>query len=155
MGIAKQKWIEAMEGGYVSVPDKHVCARCITDPVLVRLLFPSVEEEEVVVCSYCGGRGAVPVDDVVEHVSHVILAEYTDPANELPYESAEGGYQGHVQDGFEIALFRPPDESDRIIVALVLILGVITARSVRARNLQRDLLFVKVGARQLHADHAH
>ena len=121
MGFAKEQWLKAMEGGYTSVPDKHVCGRCITDPVLACSLFPSAgaqeeDNESDEVCSYCGGRGTVCVDDVVEEVSAVILAEYTDPTHELPYESAEGGYQGHVQDGFDIVLYEldPWTENDEL-----------------------------------------
>lgn len=35
---------------------------------------------------------------VVEHIHQCLSQEWCDPANELPYQSAEGGYQGEVLD---------------------------------------------------------
>lgn len=79
--------------------DKAVCPRCVAEPTLARIIEPYVGDAR---CSYCGGPGAAPVNVVLDAISDAIAADYTDPVNELPYESREGGYQGMVEDGSEL-----------------------------------------------------
>jgi hypothetical protein len=57
-------------------------------------------------CSYCGTTSDNPIaahmDEVIDLIVRSIRADWTDPANVLPYESAEGGYQGTVYDTDEL-----------------------------------------------------
>ncbi len=77
-------------------------------------------------CSFCGATAdepiAAPFDDVVEHIAGCIGRHYTDPANTLPYESAEGGYQGttySTDEMFdEVGLDFPNDSDDQLRTAI-------------------------------------
>lgn len=53
-------------------------------------------------CSYCGTLWAADISVLLEELSDVIRAAYTNPADELPYETQEGGYQGQTYDGTEL-----------------------------------------------------
>lgn len=55
-------------------------------------------------CSYCGATRTADISVLLDELSDVIQAEYTDPANELAYESREGGYQGQIYVGSELVL---------------------------------------------------
>lgn len=55
-------------------------------------------------CSYCGATRAADISVLLDELSDVIQAEYTDPANELAYESREGAYQGQIYVGSELVL---------------------------------------------------
>ncbi len=80
-----------------------VCQNCVTDAELKAILehdLGDVEDEEH--CSYCGACPAALLDTLVDAVTGVFEREYTDPANELPYETAEGGYQGVFYDGYDM-----------------------------------------------------
>lgn len=82
-----------------SPTDKTVCPACIGEPELARIVEAEAGEAT---CSYCGRSGAAPLDSVLDAIAGAIGEDYTDPANELPYESREGGYQGSVEDGAEL-----------------------------------------------------
>jgi hypothetical protein len=98
MGYWKDRMIELSERGY-SPSDKSICPSCVSDPILAEHVRGAVEE---MACSFCGSPESAEFEVVLESLSDAILAEYTDPANELPYESREGGYQGTVYYGHEI-----------------------------------------------------
>src|SRR6185437_11720803 len=61
----------------------------------------------------------------------------------------------HVEHRLEIALLGPPYEAERIILPLLLVERIITTRSIRARDLETQLLLVEVGAGKLKAGHSH
>jgi hypothetical protein len=75
--------------------DEYVCADCFSDDGLKDFIAGYAESRE---CSFCGASAdepiAAPMRDVIDHVARCIGQHYDDPANTLPYESAEGGYQG-------------------------------------------------------------
>src|SRR5437870_2196218 len=85
--------------------DTYVCKDCLDDDALIAIVEANAEEAK---CDYCnresvdGSAIAAPAETVFEAVQRGIEREYTDPANELPYESAEGGYQGTVLDAHEV-----------------------------------------------------
>jgi hypothetical protein len=87
------------------IRDKYVCPGCITEPILAEAVRQQADDEA---CSYCGASPAAPIDVVIDAVTEVLEFEYTDPANELPYESREGGYQGTVYDGDELVYDMTP-----------------------------------------------
>ena len=83
--------------------NKFVCADCFEGPTLKEVISDGAEAHS---CSYCGTSSEVKIasriTDVAWHIRECIDREYTDPANELPYESREGGYQGTVYDTDEL-----------------------------------------------------
>ena len=100
MGLTKRRLEEEQEGQYSTPPDRYVCHRCVTDSLLKDALQSSADTE--LLCSYCGSEGAAGIGILLKEISDAITADYTDPANELPYESQSGGYQGEVYSGGEI-----------------------------------------------------
>ena len=104
MGRAKQDLIHADAIGWMpSYDDNYVCVSCIEDPALQEVVERNLAKNA---CSYCGKRRkkliAAPLDIVTEHMAECIARVYTDPAEVLPYESREGGYQGTVYDSQEL-----------------------------------------------------
>ena len=79
---------------------KFVCADCIDDDGIRDFISSTAEDDT---CSFCKATAsepvAAPLDEVIRHMRTCIERHYGDPANWLPYESAEGGYQGET---FEI-----------------------------------------------------
>jgi hypothetical protein len=78
-----------------SYDDKYVCAKCIVDDALGRIVTSNACSKK---CTYCGRQSQEPIaavlDIVTEHIAECIARVYTDPAEVLPWESREGGYQG-------------------------------------------------------------
>jgi hypothetical protein len=104
MGRVKQMLIRADDIGWMpNNEDKYVCASCMEDQALQEVVERNLEKN---VCSYCGKRSrkgiAAPLDIVTEHMAECISRVYTDPAEVLPFESSEGGYQGTVYDTQEL-----------------------------------------------------
>lgn len=101
MGLAKRMLEEQDEKGYVLPEELWVCPGCITDTSLAT----AVAEHAVnVSCSYCGATGAAPLEHLLDEISEVIHAYFADPAEELPYCSREGGYQGTWSDGYDLVI---------------------------------------------------
>jgi hypothetical protein len=72
-----------------------VCATCIDEESIQNFINYNAESK---VCSFCHKRSrkpiAAPLNDVAEFIERGLSYYYEDPANSLPYESREGGYQG-------------------------------------------------------------
>lgn len=82
-------------------PQKWVCEGCLDDDHLAYRIAADAQAGRD--CDYCGASvDTAPLQVVIDAVYEGISTEWTDPANELPYESREGGYQGSVYDGAEI-----------------------------------------------------
>ena len=71
-------------------------------------------------CSFCGRESrksliAADADELVEHIAACLSAEYEDAAEQVPYESREGGYQARTMDSedllYEEGLERINDEA--------------------------------------------
>lgn len=99
MGYWKKIAFEQQDLGFSSPSGRFVCQACVTDSHLAEVLAANLEE---CACSYCGTLGASDIYVLLEELSDVIRAAYTDPANELPYDTQEGGYQGQTYDGSEL-----------------------------------------------------
>ena len=83
-----------------------VCVNCFGDPGLVEFIREHAIAEE---CSFCPPKASVPVaaaiDTVAEHFMECVFQEYDLAANQLGWESAEGGWVGEVSwDAEELAL---------------------------------------------------
>jgi len=89
-----------------------VCDQCVEESALQAFVRDNAYLDE---CDYCGRQGeavAAEVSEVGAFILEAVGKEFVDPANELPYETREGGYQGNVIDspwdlfdeiGFELA----------------------------------------------------
>jgi HEPN superfamily RES-like protein/RES domain-containing protein len=65
----------------------------------VNLVGAELDEES---CSYCDAPRAAHISVLCDVMSEAIARHYVDPAEELPHDSGEGGYQGEVLSGSEI-----------------------------------------------------
>lgn len=99
MGLIKRSMIDEESRGWRSSGQRFVCKSCITDEYLKDLVE---SEAESPCCDYCGARsldgspfGAL-LDVVLDPIVSALRFSYNHPAAELPYESAEGGFQGNV-----------------------------------------------------------
>jgi HEPN/RES N-terminal domain 1/RES domain len=99
---------------------EYVCGACFDDEGMQEFCANYAESNE---CDFCGTTSpepiAAPLDEAIKHINSCIHAHYDDPANAgLPYESAEGGYQGVTYDTHEIfemlGLDFPRDKRDRL-----------------------------------------
>ena len=126
-------WKEFQEriGGGIHEPyqDDHVCAYCFGDDALKDFVEANAVRES---CTFCGIQGnhpiAAPFLEVIAHMSDYLAREYDTAENSLPYESAEGGYQGTVWTTYELLtdqleLELPNDDDDRLLDALADALG--------------------------------
>ncbi len=100
--------------------DEFVCGACFSDDGLQEFCLNHAQSNE---CDFCGATGAeqiaAPLDEVIEHISQCIHRHFDDPANAgLPYESAEGGYQGTTYMTYEVfdelGLDFPKDKDGRL-----------------------------------------
>lgn len=91
MGGMKRLWEDMQERGWTTAGDGYVCPECA----------------EELRCDYCGRSSdvpiAAPVDELVDVVHDGLASEYGDANEEgVPYESREGGWQGEVQDTYDL-----------------------------------------------------
>lgn len=95
MGWAKELENEQFERRATGLSG-YVCDECFSDYALIAYVKEHATENE---CDFCGRKEdrpiAAPADDVVGLIMESIRTEWTDPVEELAYDSAEGGYQGH------------------------------------------------------------
>jgi hypothetical protein len=103
-----------------SASDEFVCGDCFGDDGLREFCANHAVSKK---CDFCGATGSEPIaaslDEVIEHISGCVHMYFDDPANAgLPYESAEGGYQGTTYETYEVfeelGLDFPKDKDDRL-----------------------------------------
>ena len=99
MGLKKRLMIEQLERGYTPPDDRFVCQACLTDRCLAEIVNAASED---VCCSYCGSTRAAEISVLIDEIIDAIREDFDDPADELPYDSKEGGWQGTVYDNDEI-----------------------------------------------------
>ena len=110
MGTTKDWEDEQRERGYCYVGDKCVCADCFNDYAIEKFIDGAAAE---FFCDYCGRdepgrRIAAPIDDVLGFIIAGLRTQYGEADEELPYESAEGGYQGRVLDSRDMVEAKVP-----------------------------------------------
>ncbi len=79
--------------------NRMVCPDCVSDSHLGDAIRRELGDEQ---CSYCGGDQAAPLAVLLNVIEGAIMFRFADPAEELPYDSGEGGYQGEVLEGYEV-----------------------------------------------------
>lgn len=105
MGYMKDLMMQQESQGWSFIGDKFVCAKCFDDYALERFVRANAVEKT---CGYCGRTSktrpiAAPIDDIMPEISAGILSEWRNPDDVgVPYESAEGGYQGKVIDTYDL-----------------------------------------------------
>lgn len=103
MGFAKRQMMLDADRGWSSI-NKAACAECFEDEALKALVAELATESS---CDYCGRSApspiAAPMDDLMEEFNAGLRSEWGDPDSEcIPWESAEGGYQGKVVDAWDL-----------------------------------------------------
>jgi RES domain-containing protein len=121
MGRAKDLMIQEDEQGWHFVGGV-VCAQCFTDEAIRQFIEG---QATATTCDYCGRSADQPIaaemDDVLEVIANGIFVEWSDAVDELPYESAEGGYQGQTYDSRELfgEIIGFPTRNPRVIEAIL------------------------------------
>jgi len=125
LGGTKRLLEELTEGGLdlVDIQDKNVCADCFEDAGLSAFVAARADADE---CDFCGktNTDAATLVDVVKHIDACLAEEYED-ASALPYETAEGGYQGTTYDADDLVcqLIEFSEESGELAGAIAQALG--------------------------------
>lgn len=97
--------------------DRWVCANCFDDDDLKDLIRGGDEAD----CSYCGAEDVetIAFDDVAAHIKERLEEFYEKAANELPYESREGGYMARNWDTdellFQVVGLDLPNDHQRVL----------------------------------------
>lgn len=95
MGGVKNLLMPQLERRGYHARDRYVCGNCLDDYALAQVVEDNVERTT---CDFCGEERetafAASLLPVIEHIGKCISQDYTHPANELPYETREGGFQG-------------------------------------------------------------
>jgi hypothetical protein len=113
MGYWKHNYDNSQQDLDYKFPDRYACPDCVTDSYLASILAAKLEDEP---CSYCGAAQAADISFLLDEMKETILLGYTDPAEQLPYESREGGYQGEVLSAQQIVYeFDPWTECDQLL----------------------------------------
>lgn len=93
MGLAKSYYMEIQERGWSPVDEKYLCRKCLESGNNFKPFFST--NSQIGICEYCKKqRKVVELNDLIGFVAIRVFRFYTDPVNELPYETAEGGYWG-------------------------------------------------------------
>lgn len=118
----KELMLHQAEAGYSQMAgEKFVCPACVTDTFLSCELAGSLEDQD---CSYCGAHGAADLIELLNAIADYVCGEFQDPADQLPFESREGGYQGLVYDGYEVVQNLPEwTNSDALLEDVSLAFG--------------------------------
>lgn len=103
LGLKMGRLKHMMEQGYDSDIGTFICSYCIKEDGIKAFIIKNATTATST-CSYCNNTNlkACNMDLVVGYIHECITKEWTDPANELPYQSAEGGYQGEVLDTYDL-----------------------------------------------------
>lgn len=115
MGYVKNVLMPEALAPWASCSGHFVCGKCFKDYALAAVVKKNAVRKT---CDYCGRRRrtafAADLSVVVEHMYRRICRDYTHPAAELRYESAEGGFQGEVLDGDDLLRGHEFTESDEL-----------------------------------------
>lgn len=103
---------------YARYSPRRICCRCVDDPDLAAFIRAASGPRG---CSFCGRRDATTIEyhEFVDYVREHLESNYSKAADELPWESAEGGYQGWTSDTHDllfdtVGLDLPRDTGDQL-----------------------------------------
>lgn len=103
LGLKMGRLKHMMEQGYNSSIDSSICPDCIDEDGIKAFINENCTTE-ITTCSYCNNTNVETCNmgRVVGYIHECIKTEWSDPAGVLPFESAEGGYQGEVLDTYDL-----------------------------------------------------
>lgn len=97
MGFAKRQLEEYDARGYGEIPETYVCADCIGNPGLKKVIKDNAIAKK---CSYCQRQETVaiaaPLEKVVEAIAITMGMFFERAVDGTPYCSQEGGYIGET-----------------------------------------------------------
>lgn len=103
--------------------DKHVCAECFEDEDLKEWIHRQGEQPG---CHFCSGQDAPTAElrELCAHIESCLRKVYGFAEDQLPYESAEGGYIGRHWTTYEILveevqLSLPRDRKSTLLYSLL------------------------------------
>ena len=120
---------ERIDSGVYEHEDDYVCVDCFDDDGLKNFVKADAKNKD---CTFCGAQGdhpiAAPFLNVIAHMSNCLAREYDIAENVLPYEGAEGGFQGTVWTTYELLTDElrfdlPNDGDNRLLGAIENALG--------------------------------
>lgn len=84
MGLVKRAWIEEDERGW-SAPDEYVCANCVEDSFLKKLVIQHAEAKR---CNFCGRRSrtrdiAAPIEALMPAIAGAVSHFFSDPGSAM------------------------------------------------------------------------
>lgn len=87
--------------GHYSHEDRDLCVRCFDDEDLKDFIRGFETKGR---CSFCKSRNVAiaPLTEMAAHLHGFMEQNYSKAANDLPYESREGGYQGLTYSTWEV-----------------------------------------------------
>jgi hypothetical protein len=122
MGYMKHLIEELGGGNPESLAQSHVCDDCFADQAIKDLIAGEATQTS---CDFCGAESDEPIAasllEVALYINECLKREYDDAANHLPWESAEGGYQGETSSTRELLedhLILPNDDDVSLMDAL-------------------------------------
>lgn len=95
MGLVKSEWIESQERGWSAPDDQFVCADCVEDEYLKKVISNNLE---VTTCDYCEKESATeniaaPVGEILEPIANTLFYYYNDPTNAcVPRDSGDWAF---------------------------------------------------------------
>jgi hypothetical protein len=103
MSLSKRYFERQQEEGWSSVGDKFACSKCFEDYAIRRFVRHNATS---LACSYCGRQSKKPIaaemDEVLSFIAEGLAREYEPPEDNVPWESAEGGWQLPVEGAFDL-----------------------------------------------------
>ncbi|HJP62601.1 MAG TPA: HEPN-associated N-terminal domain-containing protein [Mucilaginibacter sp.] len=100
MSLVMEEAQEHWDRGLSSVPDTYVCSSHIDDYAIKLFIRRNGEKLQ---CDYCKKyRNVVQLEQLMYFLTDALLHFFTDPANFMSYESAEGGYLGDYDGPWEM-----------------------------------------------------
>ena len=100
--------------------DKYVCSQCFDDEFIEDFIKENAVSKK---CSYCGNESNELISaDILEVASFIedgLRSEYKEAVECLPWESAEGGWQGTTYDTYDILTDEIGLESEELIPDLI------------------------------------
>jgi len=112
--------MDAEDRGWAA-PEKNVCAKCVDDDHLKRLINASATS---LTCDYCGREGqteiAAPVEEIMPAVMGALSHYFSPPGGAgVPYETAEGGWLVQPTDTQDALMSLPLECNDQLFEDIV------------------------------------
>lgn len=104
MGMAKAEYERIQTEGWEPIDESYVCSKCFNDAGLQQFIRNNISRTG---CDYCNDnhasrRKSCDINLVIKFISECIREHYEDPAQQVAYESAEGGYLLPTQDTYDL-----------------------------------------------------